>query len=89
MALSEGWSEAGNSWLWLSRVGGKPIIMVVTPFSDYADMQPPEPSFFEFISEKMGSEEAAGALFDTFGSGLAGSDYTVWQHRPDLIPSSD
>lgn len=89
MALREGWGEAGNNWLWLSRVGGRPTIMVVTPFSDYADMQPPEQSFFEFISEKMGSEEAAEELFTTFGSGLASSDFTVWRHRGDLIPRSD
>ncbi|MDX1499266.1 MAG: hypothetical protein R3176_05185 [Woeseiaceae bacterium] len=84
MAIAEGWGEAGNHWIWLSRVGGKSTLAVVTPFSDYADMQPPEQSFFDFISDKMGSEEAAEALFTQFGAGFSDSDYTVWWHRPEL-----
>jgi hypothetical protein len=49
-----------------------------------------EQSFFEFITEHMGSEEEASALFDQFGSGFAGSDYTVWVHREDLsTPASE
>ncbi len=88
MALESGWGEAGNNWLWLRRIGGKPMLMVVSPYSNYADMAPPEKSFFDFISEQMGSEEEADALFDTFGSGFADQDYTVWRYREDLSMQS-
>ena len=90
MALKEGWGEAGYNWLWLSREGGTPTIMLVNPYSDYADMQEPEPSFFEFVADKMGGPEKADALFTRFGSGLATADYTVWRHRETLsMPDRD
>ena len=89
MAIDGGWGEADNSWLWLQRIGGKPVLAIVSPFASYADMQPPEQSLFEFIAEQMDSEEEAGALFDQFGAGFADSDYTVWVHRPDLSAKSD
>lgn len=90
MALENGWGEAGNHWLWLSRIGGEPTIMVVNPASNYADMAPPEPSFYEFISEQMGSDEEASALFAEFGSGFASQDYTIWVYDEDLsTPSGD
>ena len=30
-----------------------------------------------------------GAMFVSFGAGFSSSDYTVWQHRPDLSLSED
>lgn len=83
-ALNEGWSEAGHHWLWLSRVGGKSMLMLVSPFEDYADMAPDDMPFAKFMAEKMGSEEDASELFAQFGSGFAGSNYTVWTEREDL-----
>lgn len=81
LALEKGWD---NEWLWLSRIGGKPMLMVVSPYADYADMAPPEQSFFEFVAEHMGSAEKAEKMFDKFGSGMAASTYTVWTQREDL-----
>ncbi len=52
-------------------------------------MAPPEPSFFEFISEQVGSAEEASALFTKFGSGLAKEDMTVWMHDPSLSTPGD
>ncbi len=90
MAKTEGWGEAGHNWLWLDRIGGEPVIAVVTSFESYADMAPDKPNFFEFIAEKMGSVEEAGAMFAEFGSGFASSDYTVWMHDEDLsTPAGD
>lgn len=89
MAISDGWAEAGNNWLWLSRIGGKPTIAVVTSFANYADMAPPEQSFFEFIAEQLDSEEEAGKLFTQFGSGFTSSEYTVWVHQPELSTPGD
>jgi hypothetical protein len=89
MALEAGWAEAGNNWLWLSRLGGEPTIAIVTPSADFAGMAPPEPSFFEFIAEQTGSAEDAAAMLTTFGSGLAKEDTTIWVYDPDLSTPSD
>jgi hypothetical protein len=78
LAKEHGWGDAGNEWIWLSRIGGKPVTVLVSPYENFADMAPPEQSFFEFIAEKIGAEEA-GAIFADFSSGFTGSDYTVWK----------
>lgn len=89
VALKEGWAEAGNRWLWHSSIGGKPTQKIVTSFENYADMAPPEQSFYEFMSEHMDSEEDVAALFNAFGSGFSSSDYTVWMHDTGLSTPSD
>jgi len=89
IGITEGFVNDDNNWLWLSRIGGEPKLVIVSSYENYADMEPPEQSFFEFVSEKLGEEEA-GALFAQFGSGFASSDYTVWRHDEALsTPSSD
>ena len=82
----EGWGEAGNghNWLWLKRMGGKPVLAIVSSFESFADMAPDEPSLFEFLAEKMGSPEAASEMFEKFGAGFASSDYTVWVYDADI-----
>jgi hypothetical protein len=85
VAINEGWE---GQWLWLSRIGGKPMTAVVSSFESYADMEPPEQSFFEFLIEKLGAEEAA-AMFADFGSGYSDSDYTVWQFDSGMSDNSD
>ncbi len=89
VALNQGWAEAGHNWFWLSRIGGKPMTMVVTSKADYADMEPSSPSFFEWVGEKLGAEEA-GAVFAQFGAGFSGSDYTIWRYNENLsTPGQD
>lgn len=64
--------------------------MIVSPYANFAAMEPPEQSFFEFVSEKMDSEEEVAALFNQFGSGFSSSDYTVWMYDENLsAPSED
>jgi hypothetical protein len=90
IAIENGWGDTDNQWLWHWRIGGENKLIIATPFDNFAEMAPPEQSFFEFVTEHMGSEEEAAALFDQFGSGFSGSDYTVWVHRPELsTPASD
>lgn len=89
IAKKEGWGEAGNRWLWHERVGGKPTLMIAASFKDFADMAPPEQSFFEFLSEHMDSPEEVSALFTEFGSGFSSSDYTVWMHDEKLSAPND
>lgn len=89
IGITEDWASDSNNWLWLSRIGGAPKVMIVSSFENYADMEPPEQSFFEFLTEKLGEEEA-GKLFAQFGSGFSSSDYTVWEYDESLSsPSSD
>ena len=90
MAKKDGWADAGHNWLWLERMGGEPIIAIVSSFESFADMAPDEQSFFEFIAEKTGSIEDAREMFKTFSSGFESSDYTVWVYDADLsTPSSE
>jgi len=88
VALNEGWAEAGHNWFWLSRVGGKPMTLIVNSFESFADMAPPEQSFIEFVTEKLGAEEA-GAVIAQFGAGFTSSDYTVWKYDESLSSASD
>ena len=89
IALEDGgWADSGRNWLWLSRTGGKPVLAIVSPYSSYADMEPPEKSFFDTVSESVGAE-AAAEMFKTFGSGFSSSDYTVWEYDANLSTSSD
>jgi hypothetical protein len=81
IAMDEGWDY---NWLWLSRIGGEPTLMIVSPYENFAAMAPPEQEFFDFVAEKLGSEEEAGKIFAQFSAGFAGSSYTIWEHRPDL-----
>ena len=89
IALNDGWAESGRNWLWLQRIGGKPTLMIVAPYASFAEMEPPEKDFFEFVAESAGSPEAAGEMFMAFGAGFSDSDYTIWVHRPDLSSPSD
>lgn len=90
MALENGWASDDNNWLWLTReAGGSPKLMIVSSYSNYADMEPPEQTFFEFVAEEMGSEEEASMVFQAFGSGYSDSDYSVWEHDTSLSTPSD
>ncbi len=75
-----GWSRP---WAWTSYVGGDSELSIVTPYANFADMEPPDQSFFEFASEHIGAEETA-RLFNDFGSSFLSSEYTIFEHRPDL-----
>lgn len=76
-------------WSWSNRIGGKPNLTLVSPFENYADMAPPEPSFFERMSQELGGDEAAQEMFQRFSSNFEGSTYTVYVHRPDLSMGED
>jgi len=88
LAINDGWANGDNNWLWFSRIGGKPMTAIVSSYDNYADMEPPEQTFFEYASEKLGAEEAA-AMFSDFGNGFSDSDYTVWVYDEALSDASD
>ena len=89
MAIKEGWAE-GHNWLWLQPRGGEPRLALVTSMESLADLAPEENTFFEFVSEKMGSAEDAMKMLDQFGSSFASSDFTVWMHDTAIsTPSTE
>lgn len=85
LEIESGWD---HDWLWMSRIGGKPMTAVVSSYENFADMEPPEESFYDFVVGELGAEEA-GAMFADFGSGYTDSDYTVWKLDPDLSDDPD
>ena len=88
-AIEHGWGD-DYLWIWMNRIGGKPMLMLVSPSRNYADMAPPEQSFFEFMVENTDMDEGdVVKMFETFGDSFESSDYTVWMHRPDLSLSEE
>ena len=79
LGIDEGWASEDNNWLWIFReAGGSAVTMVVSSYENYADMEPAEVSFYDFIVEQLG-EDAANAMFADFESGHTDSDYTIWE----------
>lgn len=89
LAKDGGWGDTRGPWLWVHQIGGKDMLSLVIPYASYADMAPPEKSFYEFAVEELGSEKKADAMFQQFSSGFASSDYTVWMYRDDLSMQGD
>ncbi len=88
LALDGDWADGEINWLWFSREIGDAEISLVSSYENYAAMEPPEPSFYEFIVEEIGQEEA-DAVFADFSSGFADSDHTIWVHDPDISTPQD
>ena len=88
MALNEGWAKDDNNWLWLSREVGKPQIAIVSSYENFADMAPPEQSFYEFAVENVGAA-AADAMLADFSKGYKDSEFTIWQHDPSISTPQD
>lgn len=84
IAIEQGWANDARSWLWMSRIGGKPSVSMVVPHENYASMGGDGESFFEFLATKLGSSEAAMELMQEFSSSAWSSEYEVWEHHPDL-----
>lgn len=88
IALEHDWGNKRGPWVWMSRIGGSPTLMIVAPYADYASMAPPESSFYEMVTEAVG-EEKGDALFADFSSGFASSDYSVWRYAENLSTPMD
>lgn len=85
-AKEHGWE---GRWVFMNSVGGPESLLLAVPFDNYADMAPPEVSFYEFMSEHLGEEEAQ-AVFNQFSSSFWGSEYTIYRLRHDLsTPTGD
>ncbi|HKJ16159.1 MAG TPA: hypothetical protein VJ984_02260 [Xanthomonadales bacterium] len=87
IALNEGWAQAGHHWAWTSSVDGANTVNLAVPHENFASMATPDPDFFQFLSQHLGSEEAAAGIFQRFTDATDGSDYTIYRHRSDLSMS--
>lgn len=88
IAIEQGWANDEHSWLWLSRIGGKPAVSMVVPHENYAAMASGDEAFFQFLASKLGSSEAAMELMQDFSGSSWGSQYQIWEHHPDLSMQS-
>ena len=79
-AKENGWKER---WVWIYSVGGPANLSLAVPYENYADMAPPEVSFYEFMV-KHTSEETAASTMQEFSNSFWSSEYTVYQLRRDL-----
>ena len=70
-------------WVWIYSVGGPANLSLAVPYENYADMAPPEVSFYEFMV-KHTSEETAASTMQEFSNSFWSSEYTVYQLRRDL-----
>ena len=89
LAKDEGWASDDNNWLWFSRAaGGDSVTALVSSYSNYADMAPPEQSFYDFAVEKLGEVEA-DEMFADFNGGFDDSEYTIWRLDESLSTPAD
>lgn len=92
-ALS-GLSAAGREhgwdgvWSWYRRIGGEEQLALVVPYENWAAMQPPEQTYFAFLTEHLGAEEAE-RLYADFTTALSPSEYVIYRHRPELSMALD
>ncbi len=85
LAKDNGWKY---SWAWYRSLGGSDNLMLAVPYRNYADMEPPEQSFYEFAAQHMGEEDAAG-MFQRFNESFWNSSYTIYRWREDLSMAMD
>ena len=84
IAINQGWANASRNWVWTTQVGGRATSSVVVPHRNFASMGGSEETFFEFLTEHMGSAESAGELMKKFSASTWGTTTTIWEHRPKL-----
>lgn len=78
IAIDQGWANDERNWLWMTRVGGSSTVSVVIPHPDFASFDAADDSFFRFLSEQLGSEEAAAKLYADFDEATSGSHFQIW-----------
>ena len=78
IAINQGWANDDHVWIWTSTIGGKPQESIVIPHKNFADMDRDEKGFIAFLSEHMGSPDAARDLMTRFSEATWGSDFQIW-----------
>ena len=86
LAIDKNWNY---NWAWYRALGQEDNLSLAVPYHNFAGMEPPEMSFYEFASGHMG-EEAAGAMFQRFNESFWTSSYYIYRWREDLsMPRGD
>ena len=85
LAIEKGWN---SDWAWYTVIGGASNLMLAAGYTHYADMAPPEQSFYQFAAAHLGEEEAMEML-ENFGEGFWGSTYKIYRWREDLSMPRD
>ncbi|MBT8040079.1 MAG: hypothetical protein HKO85_05705 [Xanthomonadales bacterium] len=83
IAINQGWATEEHPWIWSRQVGSLTESIVV-PYRNFADMEPGEQNFFDFLSNVLGSDEAADALFKDLTSGVEEQSYQIWELNESL-----
>lgn len=89
IAIEQGWANDERNWLWMTRVGGSPSVSVVVPHADFASFGRDDDTFFRFLSDRLGSEEAAAKLFGEFDGATSGSHFQIWVRESTSGDSGD
>jgi len=84
IAIQNGWASDDHAWLWLSSIGGEPTQAIAIPHRDFASLAGRQPTFADFLAERMGSPEKAAEMMQSLMSAVATIDYQIWEHQPDL-----
>ncbi len=88
IAINDGWAEKGYEWLWVNRMGGKPMQAIVFPSANYAEMAPTGDDFGAWLAEQVGEEEA-NKIFKDWLSGFSSAKVTIWRRDDSLSTPSD
>jgi hypothetical protein len=84
IALNHGWATEDHPWIWSTNIGGSPSETLVIPYKKLADMDQDDDSFFNFLAEVKGSEEAADELFSGLTDNTASQSFQIWELHEDL-----
>jgi len=71
-------------WSWSDQIGAADELSLVIPYKTYADMAPPETSFYQAIVKHLNDKGKANTIFSQWSSNFASSHYTVYRLRADL-----
>jgi hypothetical protein len=83
IAINQGWATEDRSWIWATRIGGAAAEYIVIPHENYASMGGGG-NFSRFLADKLGSEESAAELLQSFASSTRGSSFQIWEHHPQF-----
>jgi hypothetical protein len=89
IALNQGWATPEHSWIWSETIGGKPSVSIVIPHKNFADMDEGEQTFMDFLSENLGSPEAASALMQEFSEATWSSSFQIWKLEDEMSMQDD
>ncbi len=82
-AIQENNRDVHYAFSWNVNGGKGPIVSLVLPFKNWADMQGPEESLRDFIKRVLGEEEA-NKLFIDFSDTYTLTETMILRVRPDL-----